>query len=138
MSKLTIFIFIIALILTVNINGQSKKNTASIRKNKLTKIVNKAETQHIMFNIKKGRLYILDGMRNPLYPKRQKVKDREVFTVYTINDVLNKIEQAQTKRMKFVKDEFTGLVKFDNNTGISSFRLLEASGWACPPGCPNN
>ncbi len=137
MSKLTILVTIIVLTFCVSLQGQSKKSKASIAKKRLTKIINKAETNHVMFNIKRGKLYILDARRDALKPKKYKAPYDEVFTVYTVNNVLNKIGQTNKKRIKFYKDE-SGAVRFDLDNGAQDlFRLQEETGF-CPPGCSLN
>ncbi|MGD8779328.1 MAG: hypothetical protein PVH88_10255 [Ignavibacteria bacterium] len=136
MSKTTILVTIIALILCVNIYGQSKANTVSISKSKLIKIVNDAGTNHIMFNIKKRQLYILDARRNALLPKRYRAPHNEVYTVYTVIEVLNKVEQTTKRKIKLYKNE-NGAVKFDIDTEVSTKSLVLTSevDRFCPPGC---
>ena len=134
MSKLAILVTIITFIFCVNVHGQSKENTAKITKKKLTKIVNRATTNYVMFNIKKGKLYILDAYRNALKPKKYKAPADEVFTYYTVSNVLNKIDQSERNKIKLYKDE-TGAVKFDIESAIQRLTLISEDTGFCPPGC---
>jgi hypothetical protein len=86
-----------------------------------------------MFNIKNGKLYILDQDRNALYPGSYKAPDDEVFYVYTVDYVVNYINQAGTKTITFTKDS-DGKVLIGDGEGDSAKTMYLFVD--CPPYCP--
>ncbi|MGD8779481.1 MAG: hypothetical protein PVH88_11045 [Ignavibacteria bacterium] len=124
-------ITVVFLFLLFNSNTAAQQETVKSPARQLLRIVNKAET-HVMFNIKDGKLYILDQDRNALYPNSYEAPDDEVFYVYTVDYVINYVNQAGTKTITFTKDS-DGVVTMGNNTSkLSTKRMMIA----CPPKCP--
>jgi hypothetical protein len=86
-----------------------------------------------MFNTKDGKLYILDQDRNALYPNSYEAPDDEVYTVYTVDYVVNYINQAGTKTITFTKDS-DGKVFIGDGDGDSAKTMYLFVD--CPPYCP--
>ncbi|MGD8782145.1 MAG: hypothetical protein PVH88_24670 [Ignavibacteria bacterium] len=123
-------ITVVFLFLLFNSNAAAQQETVKFPARQLLRIVNKAET-HVMFNTKDGKLYILDQDRNALYPSSYEAPDEEVFYVYTVDYVVNYVNQAGTKIITFTKDE-SGVVRLGDGGGeMKTMDLIPE----CPPQC---
>ncbi|MGD8782451.1 MAG: hypothetical protein PVH88_26280 [Ignavibacteria bacterium] len=117
-------ITILFFVLIFNSKAAAQTESVEISAKLLLKIVRQAET-HVMFNMKGGRLYVLDQDRNALLPKNYKAPDDEVYYVYSVDDVLNYIKLTMTKKIRFVKNS-SGVIMGDDT----------AKSLVMPPHCP--
>ena len=94
----------------------------------LKMIVTKS-SEVIMFKLMNNDLYILDKNRNTLLPEGVIISSSEVFSVYSVNIVLQLLSEGN--------EPFTTVEKRQDVLTITNGMLTLEYSVMCPPVCPN-
>ncbi len=123
-------IAVVFLFLLFNSKVAAQQETIEVPASLLLTAVEKAGT-YVMFNVKDNRLHILDQDTKALRLGNEEAPEYGDYTVFTVEQVKNYLQQRRTEKIKFTKD-FSGLVTIgDGHGGVLIMDLTPT----CPPHC---